>query len=280
MKVVKTRKQIANNITELERGRNPRGKNFKEYRKLIKLGICFLPYKSQKGLSFAPSRFVGYVNNKLATHADNLDKNGRKTNDAINSVLLGTKPTTDVALGQAYIEFCRTIGVTPSKRGAFGRKRKYWITPEVLNLLEERAEDKIGADPNLSETEKQQLVEARIGQGVFRERLIAMWGKCCVTGCDCVDILRASHIKPWRSSTNDERLDKFNGLLLSPNLDALFDKGLISFKDSGEILISRQLPVPTRKALGCPNGAKVPLQKKHAKYMKWHRKNVFVDTEA
>lgn len=279
MNVVANLKQIKNNIAELERGRRSRGKEQEEYQALVKRGTCFLPYESQTGLSFAPSRFVGYIDNNLATHANNPDRDGRVTNAAINLVL-GTKPSTNTVLEQAYIDFCGSIGVVPSKKGTFGVERKYWVTPEVFELLENRAESEISQDPNITETEKQQLMKARIGQGAFRERLIAMWGKCCVTGCDYVSILRASHIKPWRDSTNAERLDKFNGLLLSPNFDALFDKGLISFADCGDVLISKSLPASVRKALGCSSEAKVRLQAGHAKYMKWHREMVFVNGAA
>lgn len=279
MKVVKNLKQIANNVAELERGRAADGEELKEYRALIKRGTCFLPYESQMGLSFAPSRFVGYIGNKLVTHADNPNRDGRITNSAINEIL-GCRPSAHSGLERAYLEFCGTIGVIPSKTGAFGVARKYWITPEIFELLEVMIEKEITQNPKLSETEKQQLVKARIGQGAFRKSLIAMWRKCCVTGCDYVDILRASHIKPWRDSTNNERLDKFNGLLLSPNLDALFDKGLISFTDVGEVLISKRLSISALNALGCPNNAKVRLRPEHARYMVWHRENVFADAPA
>lgn len=277
MDVVTTLEQIANNITELERGRQAGGgQAAEEYRALLKRGTCFLPYESQGLLCFAPSRFVGYIGNNLETHAANPNRDGRITNDAINRIL-GAPPTTNMSLEHAYLHFCGTIGVAPSKTGTFGVGRKYWTTEEVFELLEEKAEIEIAQNPNLTETEKQQLVKARIGQGAFRDSLIAHWRKCCVTGCDYVPVLRASHIKPWRDSSNEERLDKFNGLLLSPNLDALFDKGLISFTNSGEVLISQLLSVSTRQALGCCSDAKVALKSEHAKYMAWHRENVFID---
>lgn len=279
MNVVTTLEQIKNNIAELERGRRAGGKALEEYQALIKRGTCFLPYESEKGLSFAPSRFVGYIDNKLATHANNQIRDGRDTNVAINQ-LIGTRPSSNTALEQAYIEFCRAIAVTPSKTGAFGVERKYWVTTEASDLIEGNAENEISQDPNLTQTEKQQLTKARIGQGAFRESQIAMWGKCCVTGCSFVSVLRASHIKPWRDSTNAERLDKFNGLLLSPNLDALFDKGLITFSDSGDVLKSKLLSADVCKALGVSMEAKVNLKSGHAKYMAWHRERVFADAAA
>lgn len=274
MKLVKTLDQILSNIAELECDREEGGDALEKYRSLVKLGICFFPYESQERFAFAPSRFIGYLDNRLATHADNPDRDGGETNKAINRVL-GVKPTENAVLEEAYREFCVAIGVTHSERC-----RKYWKTPDVRELFEKRAQIDITRDPNLSNTEKQQLVKARVGQGAFRESLIRMWGRCGITGCGYVDILRSSHIKPWRDATNEERLDTFNGLLLSPNIDALFDRGLISFTDHGELLISSRLSDSARKALGCPSIGKVPLQQKHAKYMAWHRQHVFCDTQA
>lgn len=75
---------------------------------------------------------------------------------------------------------------------------------------------------HLSETEKDSIIKARIGQGIFRQQLIQLWGGCSVTGFKNEKFLKASHIKPWRDSSNQERLDKYNGLLLVPNLDRSF----------------------------------------------------------
>jgi len=88
-------------------------------------------------------------------------------------------------------------------------------------------------------------------------------------------LLRASHIKPWWASRDDERLDKFNGLLLSPNFDALFDKGFITFKRNGDIQISSFLSNSAREKLGCSHGLKVLLLPEHEKYMAWHRETYF-----
>ncbi|QDV39293.1 HNH endonuclease [Tautonia plasticadhaerens] len=67
-------------------------------------------------------------------------------------------------------------------------------------------------------TERRALVLSRVGQGQFRDSLMSVWGgRCAVTGLDLPVLLRASHIKPWRDSDNRERLDAYNGLLLSPS---------------------------------------------------------------
>jgi putative restriction endonuclease len=272
--------QVSKNIAELERGRVTGSQSdADEYRSLIKRGTCFVPYGSLHGLAFAPSRFVGYIGNKLATHADNPDRDGRVTNAALNK-LLGSQPYANAMLESRYLAFCSAVGVKPSQAGAFGVPRKYWITQEIAELLEVDAERKILQDPNINETEKRQLVKARVGQGQFRDRLLSFWEKCCLTGCEHQAILRASHIKPWREGNNAERLDVFNGLLLTPNMDALFDKGLISFKDSGEILISPELTDESQKVLGCSPKMKISLRPEHAKYIAWHRENLYVGAAA
>jgi hypothetical protein len=49
-------------------------------------------------------------------------------------------------------------------------------------------------------------------------------------------VLRASHIKPWAKSTNRERLNAENGIMLAAHVDALFGRGLMSFADDRAML--------------------------------------------
>jgi len=102
----------------------------------------------------------------------------------------------------------------------------------------------------LTSTEREAVVLARRGQGRFRRSLLTRWLCCAVTNCSQADILRASHLKPWRESNNTERLSPGNGLLLSPTLDALLDAFLISFSASGRILMSKSLSGEDQVALG------------------------------
>lgn len=129
-------------------------------------------------------------------------------------------------------------------------------------------------DPSTSTTEKLELVKARIGQGAFRQQLIRHWGGCAVTQYKELRMLVASHIKPWSASSNTERLDPFNGLLLTPNLDRAFDRGLISFSSKGSLLVSPLLPEP--EALGICTGMRVSLKTPHQPYMDHHRAHVFL----
>ena len=94
----------------------------------------------------------------------------------------------------------------------------------------------------ITETEKKQLVKARIGQGDFRDKIIAKYdSKCIVTGISDQRLLIASHIKPWAVCNNIERLSAENGLLLSPLYDKLFDCGLMTFTKDGRLHLSSRL---------------------------------------
>lgn len=90
----------------------------------------------------------------------------------------------------------------------------------------------------ITATQKEQLVQARIGQGLFRQNVERIESACRITGVKDRRVLIASHIKPWKDSTNEERLDGHNGLLLSPHIDKLFDKGWISFTQKGALMVS------------------------------------------
>jgi predicted restriction endonuclease len=129
---------------------------------------------------------------------------------------------------------------------------------------------------SLSKTERDAIVKARIGQGLFRDSLIDYWAECAVTGCQELGLLRASHIKPWSKSEVEERLSLYNGLLLSPTLDACFDSGFISFDDSGVIIVSKELNENDMNALGITQDMKLSrVEPEHWKYLAYHRENVF-----
>jgi hypothetical protein len=125
-------------------------------------------------------------------------------------------------------------------------------------------------------TTRQALMAARVGQGGFRAALLKLWGRCCaVTACSEVAVLRASHVKPWRLSNDSERLDPENGLLLTANLDALFDVGLISFTDEGKMLLSKRLSPGQSVGLGLPSDLRIPLSARQREYLLFHRKECF-----
>ncbi len=125
-------------------------------------------------------------------------------------------------------------------------------------------------------TEVERLVVQRVGQGIFRERLMNYWqGRCPLTGITDPALLRASHIKPWANCESDEeRLDVYNGLLLSALWDAAFDKGLVTFDDGGAPQFSSSLSDQARTELRWQNP--LPLTGHHRQRLAWHRSNMFV----
>lgn len=133
--------------------------------------------------------------------------------------------------------------------------------------------EQILSDSSITTTDKTVLVNTRIGQGKFRSQLIDQWQGCAVTGYRDSRFLVASHIKPWKVSNNEERLSQFNGLLLMPNIDKVFDLGYISFDESGKVRFSEQLDDP--QALGIEPAMSVSLTDNHQRYMDYHRNEVF-----
>lgn len=99
--------------------------------------------------------------------------------------------------------------------------------------------------------------------------------KCALCGVTHPAFLIASHIKPWSDSTNQERLDVDNGLLLCPNHDALFDKGLITFNQDGSIIISPSLDKSSRVLLNVSKTMVLSLNDWQKQYMSYHREKIF-----
>jgi hypothetical protein len=124
--------------------------------------------------------------------------------------------------------------------------------------------------------EKIQLTKSRRGQGIFKANVRLIENHCRITGVSNIKHLLASHIKPWSDSNNEEKLDGFNGLLLSPHVDHLFDRGFISFGDSGQILISRDLnfDILERWSIS-PNRNVGNFNPNQRTYLEYHREMVF-----
>lgn len=150
---------------------------------------------------------------------------------------------------------------------ALNKYAKY-LKDSASNAIENDI-DAIIESESISETEKSALIKTRIGQGTFRGKLINYWKKCSVTGFPEVNLLVASHIKPWAKSNNRERMDVFNGLLLLPNIDRTFEYGYISFGRDGKILIAKSLPDP--ELAGIRKDMRVNLASEHEQYLKHHR---------
>lgn len=130
----------------------------------------------------------------------------------------------------------------------------------------------IELDPTIPETQRLQLAKARVGQGLFRKRVILLDGACRVTGVTDQRLLVASHIKPWRAASNAERVNGYNGLLLSPHIDALFDDHLITFEDDGRMHVHSSLPrdVLDRWSID-PSKSVEPFRREQREFLLHHR---------
>jgi predicted restriction endonuclease len=138
---------------------------------------------------------------------------------------------------------------------------------------------KIEAEPPTT-TEALRLTKQRVGQNLFRQALMEYWGgACAVTGLHLPELLRASHAKPWADCATDaERLDVFTGFLLSANLDALFDTGLMTFADDGTAVFSSRLTPDQLSVLGLSDEEHMKLRwvsPAHLQYLAWHRNSLF-----
>ena len=157
--------------------------------------------------------------------------------------------------------------------GVYGEARAY-IFDKDGELREPEAKTK----PDSEKKEGLAQVKIRLKQSEYRKNLVEYWeGKCAVTGCKLEVILIASHAKPWRKcETNNECVSKYNGFLLTPNLDRLFDYGLISFDDNGKILISSEVTETEYESLGLRKDMRLgKVEEGHHVYLEYHRENVF-----
>ena len=144
----------------------------------------------------------------------------------------------------------------------------------------EKVETKRIEASSLPETERVALIKSRLGQGRFKVNVSRYEERCRVTLVSNPVHLIASHIKPWRESNNEERLTAGNGLLLTPSIDHLFDRGFISFEDNGDILISPVADSESLRRMGvdaseppCVGG----FNSDQRYFLDYHRKQVFLE---
>jgi putative type II restriction enzyme hphI len=128
-------------------------------------------------------------------------------------------------------------------------------------------------------TEIETLIKARLGQGSFRQNVLKLYPSCPLTGLDIEPLLIASHIKPWSVCNNKERLCRFNGLMLAPNIDRLFDNGLITFDTDGTIKIHPTIDPENQERLGISRDMKLKIEPESEKYFEYHRNHVFQKEE-
>ena len=179
-------------------------------------------------------------------------------------------------------------GSPPEPQGLFAATLNAWkdrsdeeLRDAVLHILARNpAEPELVQDLqdilNSSATTKTALVEARIGQGAYRADLMKAWnGRCAVTACSIPEMLRASHVKPWRVSNNAERLDSQNGLILAAHLDALFDRNLITFDDNGAMIVAGSIKTTGKDVWGVGMPLSAKPTGRLSDYLRYHRENLF-----
>lgn len=155
------------------------------------------------------------------------------------------------------------------RRGAF-----IPVAPgDFIQTNSDDPESKYNIDRLPNTTEREGLIISRVGQGIYRKRVIHRWNyACAVTGFDKLEILIASHIVPWKDATNNERLDPNNGILLSPTYDALFDRHLISFENNGRIFLSEKIEIAAFEKIGLTGKEKIKkLSQQNLSYLEKHQ---------
>jgi len=152
-------------------------------------------------------------------------------------------------------------------------------TPSNITIWEDTIEQSIIKDAGIPDTERETLVKARRGQGQFRTDLLKIEQSCRVTRVDQSEHLVASHTKPWRDCSNEERLDPENGFMLTPTIDHLFDRGFISFENNGDLIISPVAHEESMRKMGLPIDQKYCVGKftdGQRQYLSWHRDSILL----
>jgi putative restriction endonuclease len=153
------------------------------------------------------------------------------------------------------------------------------VSGDDLDVWEHRLEQQVEKDRSVPETDREAIIRARCGQGLFKQRVMRIESKCRITGVENLTHLIASHCKPWRDASNEERLDGENGLLLTPSVDHLFDRGFIGFENSGELIISPIAHAPSLQRMGIETEHRVNVGlftegQKH--FLEFHRNSVLL----
>ncbi len=157
-------------------------------------------------------------------------------------------------------------------------KRKHAILPYEITRLPEQMTIADSILPPEYSTQQQRFVNTRVGQGAYRKRIIHRWEyECAVTGFNHLEVLVASHIVPWSQADDVERLDVHNGILLSPTYDALFDRHLVTFEDSGKIILSNRIEPQAFKKIGVHGDEKIKkFSSQNYTYLANHREAFFL----
>jgi len=151
--------------------------------------------------------------------------------------------------------------------------------PLVFNYGKQKDECKAPDKPSKKkDKDSQEIRKAREGQGKYREQLLEQCRYCPFTMISDERLLIASHIKPWAASTDEEKIDPFNGYMLSPLYDKLFDRGFITFTEKRHVILSEFISPYTWKQINLKNDTFIkamPMDDKRIEYLKFHHESVF-----
>ena len=128
------------------------------------------------------------------------------------------------------------------------------------------------------EEKSKSIRQAREGQGKYREQLLEQCHFCPITMISDERLLIASHIKPWAASNDQEKIDPYNGYMLTPMIDKLFDRGFITFTENRHIVLSEFISPHTWKLIGLKNDTfynAIPMDEKRIEYLNFHHQSVF-----
>ncbi|MEX2308650.1 MAG: HNH endonuclease [Pirellulales bacterium] len=229
--------------------------------------------------TFAPSKFIGYKNTTIDNY---LGKgHGGETQRVLSNWFRKVEPgTREYNQLREKLELCaRRLGKAIGRRTFEGSGGIYVLNDDFQFAPSDTVAEDFQAitRQRIAWTTKKALINARIGQGAFRMQVLNMWGiSCAVTGSKTTDAIRASHIKPWRDSSNEERLDPNNGIPLVANLDALFDARLIAFSGAGDLLVSAKLSPKEQSIFSLADKKLQPHPTKATNnFLAYHRQHVF-----
>lgn len=155
---------------------------------------------------------------------------------------------------------------------------RYDVEKEYVTQNEKKEIEKINKSSQKSDKQRKAMIDARVGQGKYREKLLEECMYCPFTQVNDERILIASHIKPWSKSNDREKTDPKNGFIFTPTFDSLFDKGFITFSDEKMLIVSNWLSPLNQKRLQIYTGKKLnllPLDEKRIKYLEYHREHIF-----
>ena len=157
-------------------------------------------------------------------------------------------------------------------------------TASAVGLVqwEEHELELVRDNQTIPETERRALVLARRGQGLFKQRVMRLERACRITGVTNETHLRASHCKPWRSASNEERVDGENGLLLTPTIDHLFDRGFIGFEANGDLIVAPVADAASLRRMGIDPGARINVgafSEGQRGFLRYHQEQVLLKSK-